>query len=433
MALQDLEADEELFSVDRKDILTAENTSLTAHEDGKRLLENIEDTWLQLIMAMIWEFLQGENSRWKPYFDILPSSFDTLMFWTEEELEHLQASAVRHKVGKTGANQTLSENIVAPILQHRDTLFSGLVSNLGESDLLTLAHRMGSSIMAYAFDLEKDPSQQHHDEEGYVSDDEDELLPKGMVPMADMLNADADRNNAHLYYSESKVTMRALGPIKAGEEIFNDYGPLPRADLLRRYGYVTPNYAQYDVAEIPSSVVIEHFRDPKGHHDADSMDIDGQNNDFVEQKLDWLKEHDMYDDGFDIAQPLEADALFPKELQLLIQTLVLSEQDFGSASKKEPKLRRPVPSATLQHYHSILQTRLGQYATTIQEDRALIESPEQDLRKSMAIQVRLGEKELLGYAIEKVKILVDQSHKAIQIDKKRPAPDTQSQHKKQKR
>ena len=33
------------------------------------------------------------------------------------------------------------------------------------------------------------------DEDGYVSEDEDEALPKGMVPMADMLNADADRNN----------------------------------------------------------------------------------------------------------------------------------------------------------------------------------------------------------------------------------------------
>ena len=45
--------------------------------------------------------------------------------------------------------------------------------------------------------------------------------------------------------------MRALKRIEAGEEIFNDYGPLPRSELLRRYGYITPNYAKYDVVDIP--------------------------------------------------------------------------------------------------------------------------------------------------------------------------------------
>lgn len=44
--------------------------------------------------------------------------------------------------------------------------------------------------------------------------------------------------------------MKAIKPIKAGEEIFNDYGEIPRSDLLRRYGYVTDNYAQYDVVEL---------------------------------------------------------------------------------------------------------------------------------------------------------------------------------------
>lgn len=44
--------------------------------------------------------------------------------------------------------------------------------------------------------------------------------------------------------------MKALKPIQEGEEIFNDYGEIPRADLLRRYGYVTDNYAQYDVVEL---------------------------------------------------------------------------------------------------------------------------------------------------------------------------------------
>ena len=45
--------------------------------------------------------------------------------------------------------------------------------------------------------------------------------------------------------------------IEKGEEIFNDYGPLPRSDLLRRYGYVSDEYQQWDVVEIDSQRLKE--------------------------------------------------------------------------------------------------------------------------------------------------------------------------------
>lgn len=51
--------------------------------------------------------------------------------------------------------------------------------------------------------------------------------------------------------------MKALKPIKAGQEVLNDYGPLPRADMLRRYGYITDNYSRYDVVEIPQSLILQ--------------------------------------------------------------------------------------------------------------------------------------------------------------------------------
>jgi SET domain-containing protein 6 len=54
--------------------------------------------------------------------------------------------------------------------------------------------------------------------------------------------------------------MRSIKPIATGEEIFNDYGQLPRSDLLRRYGYVTQNYGPYDVAEISTQSFLHLFR-----------------------------------------------------------------------------------------------------------------------------------------------------------------------------
>ena len=46
------------------------------------------------------------------------------------------------------------------------------------------------------------------------------------------------------------MAMIALKPIKKGEQIFNDFGQLPRSDLLRRYGYITDRYKKWDVVEV---------------------------------------------------------------------------------------------------------------------------------------------------------------------------------------
>lgn len=60
----------------------------------------------------------------------------------------------------------------------------------------------------------------------------------------------SNKFQARLFQEEESLVMKAIKPIQQGEEIFNDYGEIPRADLLRRYGYVTDNYAQYDVVEL---------------------------------------------------------------------------------------------------------------------------------------------------------------------------------------
>ncbi len=60
-----------------------------------------------------------------------------------------------------------------------------------ESVLLKLAHSISTLIMAYGFDLEAEkPNTDSEDK-----DSQDYRLPKGMIPLADMLNADGDSNN----------------------------------------------------------------------------------------------------------------------------------------------------------------------------------------------------------------------------------------------
>ena len=53
------------------------------------------------------------------------------------------------------------------------------------------------------------------------------------------------------------MTMVAIEPIKAGQQVFNDFGNLPRSDLLRRYGYLSDEYKKWDVVEIPTTLICE--------------------------------------------------------------------------------------------------------------------------------------------------------------------------------
>ena len=189
--MEDIDEDEELFSVSLSDVLSAGNSSLPIRipEAFKEL-----EPWKSLVLVMIYEAGQRENSKWWPYFNILPEDFDTLMQWSPSELAELQGSAVVKKIGKKEADASFLGQLL-PIVQTHHALFGQYSAAFASSDagpqFLEIAHRMATLIMAYAFDLEEEQVGEDW------QDDTSEVpgLSKAMVPLADLLNADGDRNN----------------------------------------------------------------------------------------------------------------------------------------------------------------------------------------------------------------------------------------------
>lgn len=151
---------------------------------------------MSLILTMIYEDGQGERSKWWQYFKILPREFDTLMYWSPTELAELQASSVTKKVGKDDANLAFVQYLLPVVKDHTElfgehsSIFRGPKA---EEALLEIAHRMGTLIMAYAFDLENEA-----EEEGYDGDESSlNGLNKAMVPLADIFNADGELMNVN--------------------------------------------------------------------------------------------------------------------------------------------------------------------------------------------------------------------------------------------
>lgn len=358
------------------------------------------DPWLSLVIAMMHEYALGDHSRWSPYFAVLPSHFDTPMFWNDDELAELQASSVTKRLGKEEAEVTFREKVL-PMVKKRLPTSSFFTD---DAEIISIAHRMASTIMAYAFDIEPSHSQQTADEEGYVSDEDEDALPKGMVPLADMLNADGARNNARLFYEDDNLVMKSIKPITAGEEIFNDFGDLPSSDLLRRYGYVTSNYREYDVVEIPSYLMYEKWEDL------------GLTEKQMEERMGLLNVHGLLDTGYDLSHPSsEATngsqiflSMASPEFRTALSTLMLSVDEFESLRSRN-RLPNPleevpfvenVPLTLCEVLLAAVRSTKNEYQTSLAEDCQLSEDGvfKDSTRKSMALQVRIGEKEILREA-----------------------------------
>ncbi|EME82409.1 uncharacterized protein MYCFIDRAFT_40308 [Pseudocercospora fijiensis CIRAD86] len=379
VATSDLTSDEEIFRIPRTSILTTETTDLP-----QEILQQLTDPWLSLILAMIFEYLLGTNSRFKPYLDILPESFNTLMFWTDNELQYLQGSAILSKIGKEEADNTFSEQLL-PIITKNPEIFK--IGTCNNQDLLALCHRMGSIIMSYAFDLDPPPTTTTSSSEEWESDSDSEnekISPKALIPLADMLNANGDLTNSKLFFSSDSFIMKTLQPVAAGEELLNDFGPLPPADLLRRYGFVTKNYSKWDVVEISAEKI------------KDCVKVDSENE--IYAKFQYAEEQGVLDDAYDIARPGNEEGQFSEELCVFLNLLVLRKGEFEKMVEKEklPKVELSVEAKRL--LRRVLVHRYSEYPV----EKELRESGSSSTRMEMARQVIEGEKEVIREAIEAV-------------------------------
>lgn len=189
--------------------------------------------------------------------------------------------------------------------------------------------------------------------------------------------------------------MVALKAIPKGQQIFNDFGQLPRSDLLRRYGYVTDNYKRWDVTEIDVGTIISAT---SRHNKLDDREKD--------TRLELAAAWEVLQDGYDLSRPPENRSFeFDQSLILTITALLLDTDAARQASARTRTPNQPPPFllTTLGLVlKEIISDRQKAYKTTLAEDIALLENRTLQRRRRMAIEVRLGEKEILSMAALRV-------------------------------
>lgn len=260
-ASQDIGVDEILFEIPRSSILNIDTCQLV--HDFPHLREKFWQEmghWESLIICMAYEIkVIGKQSFWSPYFQVLPQAqdFNTLVYWTADQLNALQPSLV---ISRLGANE--SKEMYRKILEYMQRFGSEFWSKIGQFTFEEFVW-VATVIMSYSFDVDlKGEEEEEDDEEEEEEGDEEgesnvanDKYMKSMVPLADSLNADTKHFNAHLLYDEESLKMVSVKPIGVGEQVYNFYGEHPNAEILRRYGYVEWDGSQFDFGELPLSCI----------------------------------------------------------------------------------------------------------------------------------------------------------------------------------
>ncbi|KAG2201074.1 hypothetical protein INT47_010826 [Mucor saturninus] len=388
VATKDIKEGELLFSLPRSILLSHLTTSLKDLSCAQEFASL--PGWSPLILSIMYES-QKPDSFWKPYFDVLPRQFSTPMFWNETDLLELKGTDIVAKIGKEDAEATY-ERDVKPFVEKYSDIFDKEIHNL------ELYHTCGSLIMAYSFNDELQKEEESDDDEEEEEEEEEANVLISMVPMADMLNHKTGFNNARLFHEPESLQMRAIKDIKEGEQIYNTYGDLCNADLLRKYGFAD-DQNEFDIVEIDGPLVVE------------SCCPDAPK-ELVEQKIDFLMEEGVFDECFVI----DSDHEIPPELIVSVHVLLSSADEFETMVEKQ-KLPKPKLTASVKKViEHILRKRLEErYPTTMQEDEAELGELKEMSNKRNALLVRVGEKKILQQTLDAFKSL------PVALDKKRPS------------
>lgn len=386
VANEDIEEDEELFSIPRETIINIDNCSLTKTNSKARDGLLSLNQWEALIIVLLYELKVNGKSKWSAYFNTLPIKdtqnykFNQLMFWSHEQLADLSPSLIIDRIGKDEAEAMYNK------------LFPKVVEDLNIPELFKVTleeyHKVASLIMSYSFDVERPEFNQVEDDEAEDDEEEDDegdgtILNgnyyKSMVPLADILNADTKLHNASLVYTPGVLVMKSVKPIKKGEQIYNTYSDHPNSEILRRYGYVETNGSELDFGEIPLKTIKDYFINRLGLTSSlvqdtfvilDKIAEDDEEENFAKIVLD---SYDCFNDSQVILE-----LIFIIQILSIVALLYRSDSlDFLNSESKSELISRvskkcyqlieskKLTKSFLENYEGIMRSRIQEYLVKI--------------------------------------------------------------------
>lgn len=119
------------------------------------------------------------------------------------------------------------------------------------------------------------------------------------------------------------------------------------------------------------------------------------------RQLDYLQSHELLDDGYDITHAGPDKSPFPQELITSVSVMLMSEADFSTLRSRDTLPKPHVSRDFAELMSLVLQQRQADYATTLEEDEAILKSGIAG-RALDALRVRMGEKTIIRHAVARL-------------------------------
>jgi protein-histidine N-methyltransferase len=186
------------------------------------------------------------TSFFKPYYDILPRSFDSFpIFWTEDEIKWLEGSVLQEQIRDRKENILFDYYEVCRICPDFRDRFD-------EDDFLWCRTAVGSRNFGITINGVKRTT---------------------MVPWADMLNHYRPRETSWTFSdSQQAFTMTALSDLIEGQQVMDSYGKKCNSKFFMHYGFAVENNIEADgrcmnevlvMLEIPALELDQHLNNQR--------------------------------------------------------------------------------------------------------------------------------------------------------------------------
>ncbi|NP_001085404.1 N-lysine methyltransferase setd6 [Xenopus laevis] len=401
LAREDIADGELLFTVPRSAILSQNTTRI--QELLEKEQESLQSTsgWVPLLISLLYEATDS-SSLWAPYFGLWPELDppDMPMFWSEEEqTKLLQGTGVLEAIRNDLKNIEEEYNsIVLPFITRNPEKFCPM------KHTLDLYKRLVAFVMAYSF---QEPLEENDEED----EDEKDILPPMMVPVADLLNHVA-HHNAHLEFTPECLRMVTTKSVHAGQELFNTYGEMANWQLLHMYGFAEPHPQNSNETADIQMVTMREAALQAAQTEDDRLEM--------QKRWDFLCHIEMVGEEGAFVFGLE-EVMTEEELKVSLKVLCMSKEEFAEYKENdgweedegddEQTLmiqeisHLPTPWRKLLHLSAKLT--LKNYSTELSMDEALVNNitayAKLSSREQRSLQVKYGQKRILHQLLELTK------------------------------
>ncbi|XP_011177109.3 actin-histidine N-methyltransferase [Zeugodacus cucurbitae] len=231
-ATRDIADDELLFSIPRKLILSEENMDVEYTPTQFGSMSNLKLSYVLMLEAL------KPDSFWKPYIDLLPEKYNTVLYFTTKEMEMLRGSNALHAAlyqCKVIARQyafLYNCTVKAPSADK----FNSMGQAFKEQFNYDLYRWAVSTVMTRENLVPRSrPLRNGADNAG-----EGNETMAALIPFWDMANHRQGRITSYFNIETQQMDSTAQSDFKAGEQIFIHYGDRSNADLMIHNGFINP-------------------------------------------------------------------------------------------------------------------------------------------------------------------------------------------------